>query len=181
MGRSESGRPLTFKRLRLMEQVKRVVLWAYGPRASLALEVIEGQPCPGGALRVRVTLVPQERLKISGATLELVYAETRFVRTVLDGYQEHTTDRVHVSEKFLHQWDAEAGVTICREVRFRLPEEAPRRTENRPTRGEWQVRAKVDLKWRPNMRCSRMLADLTPGPGGAPDVEGKAILPWDLP
>ena len=164
-----------------MRQIKRAALWAARPRASLALEVIEGQLYPGSAFRVRVTLVPQERINIRGATLELVYTETHFVRTVLDGYQEHTTDRVHISEKFLHQCEAEAGVSICRELEFRLLEEAPGPTENRPTRGAWQVRAKIDLRWRPNIRCWRMLAVETPGLGRGPDVEGKEILPWDLP
>lgn len=129
---------------------------------------------------MRVTLFPQEQLNIRAATLDLVYAETRFTRTALDGYQEHTTYRVHVSEDFLRQWEAEAGFPICREVEFRLPEEAQLRREDRPTLGEWQVRAKVDLKWRPNIRSSRRLTVLTSSPGGAPDMEGKAILPWDL-
>lgn len=157
-----------------------VVSWAYSPRASLTLDVPEGQLRPGSAFRVRVTLFPQERLNIRAATLDLVYAETRFARTVLDGYQEHTTYQVHVSEEFLRQWEAEAGVPVCREVEFRLPEEAQRRTEDRPTLGAWQVRAKIDLRWRPNIRCWRMLTVQTPGLSEGPDMEGKEILPWDL-
>lgn len=171
---------MTLKRLRLMGKIKRLVLWAYNARASLNLELLEGQLCPGSAFRVRVTLVPQERLYIRGATLELVYAETWFARTALDGYQEHTTERVHVTEKLLHELEAEAGVPMCKEVDFRLPEKAPELPENRPIRSTWQVRAKVDLRLRQNMRASRILANLTPGSGGIPDMEGKAILPWDL-
>lgn len=163
-----------------MEKIVGLVFWARKPRAFLTLELPETQICPGNSFWVRMTLVPQEQVHIRGATLELVYAETRFSRTVLDGYQEHVTDWVHVSEKFLCQWVAEAGVPVCREVEFRLPEEVPHsKQQDRPILGAWQVRAKVDVRRRLNLRSLRMLAVGNFGSSSAPDVEGKAILPWD--
>lgn len=177
MSGGESARFGRFGRVGLVEKTRRLTRWLGGPRATLDLELTEGPICAGSVFGVRVTFVPQEGLHIRGANLELVYSETYFERTILDGYKELATARVHLSENFLGEHRAEVGVPLYGEASFRLPVETPTRLDTRPTRAAWQLRASVDIKWRPNIRRSQVLMDLTPVASGAPNVDGQTILP----
>ena len=48
----------------------------------------------GGAVRIRVFLIPAESFTIQRGRLEISVITTHFSRTVLDGYHEHTTEKL---------------------------------------------------------------------------------------
>lgn len=153
--------------------------WFRRPRAGLEMEVAPSPPPSSGAVTVRVSLTPREPFQIRRGCIELIYTETYFAPTALDGYHEHTSSRVYAAEAIAEGVTAQPGISQEYRVVFQLPAEPPPRGESRPVRLAWQVRATFHLRRFRTMRRTYRLADIPPGENGAPEVDGRSVLPYE--
>jgi hypothetical protein len=149
------------------------------PRASLELKAAPSPAPLGGAVTVRVWLTPQEPFQIRRGCVALIYTETCFSPTALDGYHEHTTERVCGTEVIAEGVRAQPGVALEYGVVFQLPAEPPPRRESRPARVAWQVRASFHLRGFRDIHRTHHLADLTPRESGVPEVDGRRQMPYE--
>lgn len=149
------------------------------PKAELRLDWDESTPpeqCSGGVVRWQVRLLPLEPFRISGGRLELALLTTRFSRTALDGYHEHTAGQVFHTAVLCDKAAAHPGQTLLYTVALPLPH-APPPADSRPMRRQWQARARFEADGYRQLRATRILPDATPPRNGAPVVDGRWFLP----
>jgi hypothetical protein len=153
--------------------------WFRRPRASLELQVAPSPASPDGAVTVRVHLTPHEPFQIRRGCVALIYTETCYSPTALDGYHEHTSERVYVTEAIAENVRAQPGVTLEYGVELQVPAQPPPRRESRPARLAWQVRASFHLRGFRDIHQTYHLADLTPRDSGVPEVDGRRQMPYE--
>lgn len=148
------------------------------PRATLRIEA-NREPPPGdgagGGVMVTVTLCPQEPFLALRGWLELQLATTRFSRTTLDGYREHTTEERWQTVELCENVQASPGQSYVYSAALRIPESAP--AHSRPVRMSWQVKASIEPQGRRGFSATAGLSSLAPPQGGAPVVDGRGFLP----
>ena len=156
------------------------------PKAELRIELpadpqrrtAPGHPADsamGPAVRLRVSLLPHEPLRIRRGRLELALLTTRFAPTALDGYREHTSARVYRTIALCENAAAAPGVALLYCAKLHLPAAPP--ADARPARREWQAGARFEFDGFRELRAARILRDVSPHPGGPPVVDGRGFLP----
>ena len=149
------------------------------PRAGLELEAAPSPASSSGPVTVRVHLTPHEPFQIRRGSLTLIYTETCFSPTALDGYHEHTSEMVYATEDIAENVRGQPGVALKYAVEFQLPAQPPTRRESRPARLAWQVRASFKLRGFRDIHRTHHLADLTPRDSGVPEVDGRGQMPYE--
>ena len=147
-------------------------------RAELTIEVeCEAPPDPssGGVVLVRVLLLPGEPLTITRGLLELSLVTTRFSRTVLDGYLEHSTEKVFRTVRLCANCEARAGNRL--EWSANVPLFIGGQSVGKPTRLQWKVQARFDVKGRREIRTATSLSPLGLDDNQGPVVDGTGFLP----
>ena len=129
----------------------------------------------GGVACLTVTLVPKESFRIRTGRLELVLLATRFSRTTLDGYYEHTSRDVRRACLLWEDVAVQPGVPLERTVRIPLPE--PPAADTTPVRLQWEVRARFAAAGYREFGASLVLGDASVAGGAAPVVDGTGFLP----
>jgi len=150
------------------------------PRAELRVEVSNNTPPEhesGGVVRLQVKLLPLEPFQISSGSLELALLTTHFSRTVLDGYHEHTSERVFQTAVLCENTAAYPGKALLYSADLRLPHNPPIPPDFRPTQRQWQARARFEAEGYRELQATRILLDASPRQGGAPVVDGSGFLP----
>ena len=148
------------------------------PRAELRMELSEPTPpdfVSGGVLHLRIELLPMEPFRVRCGRLELALLTTRFSRTVLDGYHEHTSEAVYETVLLCEDIATGPGDPLLYFPALRPPV-APT-PDSRPTRRIWQARARFEVDGHRGLWAARALLDATPRHGGAPVVDGRGFLP----
>jgi hypothetical protein len=153
--------------------------WFRRPRASLELKAAPSPAPSSGAVTVRVWLTPQEPFQIRRGCVALIYTETCFSPTALDGYHEHTSEMVYWAGDIAESVQAHPGATLEYGVELQLPAQPPPRRESRPARLAWQVRASFHLRGFRDIHQTHHLADLTPRDSGVPEVDGRKQMPYE--
>ena len=129
----------------------------------------------GGDVCIRIVLLPQEAFRIRQGRLDLSLLTTRFSRTVLDGYQEHTSEQVWGTAGLFENTTAQPGVALVNSTELLLPEvPAP---DSQPVRMQWQAKVRFDVVSFREFSAALYLRDATPHEGGAPVVDGTGFLP----
>ena len=130
---------------------------------------------PGGVL-VTATLLPGEPFLLGRGWLELILKTTRFSRTVLDGYREHSFEEVRRIFELCENVRVQPGVQLDYSVKLRPPEVPA--VERGPARACWTVKARFRAKGFREFSASREIGDIRPTPGGGPPtVDGTGFLP----
>ena len=148
------------------------------PRAQLQLELQNETPpelASGGVAHVGVILLPGESFTINRGWLELSLITTRFARTVLDGYHEHSTEKLFRTVELCGHSEARSGGKLEWSANVPLPSESP--PEARPTRLRWKVRARFDVKGCREIRAARLLRSAGTTGLSEPVVDGTGFLP----
>ncbi len=153
------------------------------PKAELRIEPKESPPesCSGGVLRLQVSLLPMEPFRIGSGRLDLALLTTRFSPTALDGYHEHTSTKVFRTVLLCERptgesMEAYPGKALLYPVSLPLPE-APPLADDRPTRRQWEARARFEAAGFRPLRADRLLLDASLHQDGAPVVDGRGFLP----
>jgi hypothetical protein len=149
------------------------------PRASLELEAAPSPASSSGPVTVRVRLTPHEPFQIMRGGVALIYTETYYSPTALDGYHEHASERVYATETIAECVRAQPGVTLEYGVKLHLPAQPPTRREARPARLAWQVKATFHLRGFRDIHRTHHLTDLTPRESGVPEVDGRGQMPYE--
>ena len=150
------------------------------PQAELRIELSEETPpefSPGGVVRLKVNLLPLEPFQIPCGRLELALLTTHFSRTALDGYHEHTAEKVFQTTVLCENTAAYPGKALLYSAGILLPYAAPASTDSRPTRRQWQARARFEADGYRELQATRALLDASPRQGGTPVVDGTGFLP----
>ena len=150
------------------------------PRAELRIELSKETPpdsCPGGGVRLEVSLLPLEPFQIRCGRLELALLTTRFSPTALDGYHEHTAGKVFQTAVLCESTAAYPGKALLYSADLPLPYVTPIPADSRPTRRQWQARAQFEADGYRELQATRVLLDASPQQGGAPVVDGTGFLP----
>jgi hypothetical protein len=100
---------------------------------------------------------------------------TRFSRTVLDGYHEHTSRELRQTVAIWANVEAKPGHNLTRFLALHLPEATV--FESRPVKMEWQIKARVDALGGRELSAVLALRDMSPGTWGPPVVDGAGFLP----
>ena len=129
----------------------------------------------GGVALVSVTLTARQSLMVLDGRLELALLTTRFSRTALDGYFEHTSREVRRTLPLCGDAAVRPGVPLVRSLEIHLPPVAI--ADSRPARVQWQVRARFAARNHRELAASVLLCDVSPAQGGAPVVDGSGFLP----
>ncbi len=148
------------------------------PRAELRIELSEPTPpdgYSGGVARLEATLLPLEPFRVRCARLELALLTTLFSRTALDGYHEHSSEKVYQTALLCEDFQARKDEPLFIHADLRLPD-APRH-ESRPARRQWQAKARIETYGYRELLAARVLCDVSPPKGGAPTVDGSGFLP----
>jgi len=149
------------------------------PQAGLLIEAETAKPpdeSSGGLARVTVTLRPEEPLQVSCGRLELALLTTRFSRTVLDGYQEHTFEEVWRTIALYEPASVRPGIPLVSSAEVLLPQRQGR--DSRPVRMQWQAKAHIEVAGHRDLLATRVLLDVSPAEGIAPPVvDGRGFLP----
>ena len=113
----------------------------------------------GGVVLIRVLLLPGESFTVNRGWLELSLITTRFSRTVLDGYLEHSKEKLFRTIEICGRTDSRPG----KELVFYTTVPLPRKilSEAGPARLQWKVQARFDVKGRREIRTANI--PLTPG------------------
>ena len=148
------------------------------PRAELRVGLSEPTPpdeysC--GVARLQATLLPLEPFRVRCGRLELALLTTLFSRTALDGYHEHSSERVYQTVLLCKDYQARKDESLLFHADLRLPD-APHH-ESRPARRQWQARARIEIYGYRELWATRVLCDVSPPKGGAPTVDGSGFLP----
>ena len=150
------------------------------PKAELRIELDESTPpgrSSGGVVRLQVKLLPLEPFQIRCGRLELALLTTRFSRTALDGYFEHTSEKVYRSTVICENTVAYPGKALLHSADLLLPHNPPMLSDSRPTQRQWQARARFEADGYRELQATRFLLDASPQQGGAPVVDGSGFLP----
>ncbi len=146
------------------------------PKAALRIETSnEPPPGVGGGLIVTVTLCPQEPFVALRGWLELQLATTRFSRTTLDGYREHTTEERWQTIELCENVPVSPGQSYVYSTTLHIPESPP--PHSRPVRMRWQAKAGIEPQGRREFSATAGIRDVTLPQGGAPAVDGRGFLP----
>ena len=150
------------------------------PRAELRIELDESTP-PGcssdGVVRLQVSLLPLESFHIRCGRLELALLTTWFSRTALDGYFEHTSEKVFRTDVLCENAAVYPGKALLYPADLLLPHNPTTTPDSRPTRRQWQARARFEADGYRELQATRILLDASPQQGGAPVVDGSGFLP----
>ena len=108
--------------------------------------------------------------------LELALLTTHFAPTVLDGYHEHTSEKLYQTIPLCESAAANPGNALLYCAELRLPPNAPP-PDPRPTRRQWQARARFAVDGYRDLWTVQLLRDASPRQGGPPIVDGRGFLP----
>ena len=125
---------------------------------------------------MRIAILPHEPFSVKGGRLELALLTTHFSPTVLDGYQEHTQERVFCSMVVPLESAFGPGSILFHTERLRLPD-APS-SDPRPARRELQATVRFDVEGFRQLRATRILRNVGLWPSHAPVVDGRGFLPY---
>ena len=146
----------------------------------MRIELNESTPpgcSSGGVVRLQVKLLPLEPFQIRSGRLELALLTTRFSRTALDGYLEHTSEKVFRTAFLCESTATYPGKALMYSADLLLPNKPPIPPDFRPTRQQWQARARFEADGYRELERSRFLLDASPRQGGSPVVDGSGFLP----
>ncbi len=129
----------------------------------------------GGVVHVSVFLLPVESFTINRGWLELSLITTRFSRTVLDGYLEHSTEKLFRVVELCGRSEARPGGELEWSAVVHLSFGSPR--EGRLTRLQWKVQARLDVKDYREIRATTYLSPLGTASRQGPVVDGTGFLP----
>ena len=129
----------------------------------------------GGVINLTVSLVPQEPLVVRRGWIELYLLTTRFSRTVLDGYLEHTTKERRGVAELCKDAEAQPGEEIAFSADIPIYGEAPR--DAGPTRLQWRTRARFRVRGFREIRAEKLIPCGDPAESTAPAVDGRGFLP----
>ena len=127
-------------------------------------------------MQLRIEPLPCESCFIETVRIDLALLTTRFSQTVLDGYQEHTQERVLQSAVFSRKVTAQPGDILLHTEEQRLPAEPEGAA--RPARRELQATVRFKVCGYREFRATRILRDLIPSQGDIPVVDGRGFLPY---
>ncbi len=150
------------------------------PQAGLLIELSKDTPPEhesGGVARLQVSLLPLESFRIQCGRLELALLTTWFSRTALDGYFEHTSEKVYRSTVLCENTAANPGNALLYSADLPLPHIPTGTPDSRPTRRQWQARARFEADGYRELQATLALLDASPRQGGAPVVDGSGFLP----
>ncbi len=140
------------------------------PEPPASPELVEGQ-----LVRLQVKLLPLEPFQIRRGRLYLSLLTTRFAPTVLDGYHEHTSEKVYQTAILCENTAAHTGNPLLYSAELYLPDTPP--PDSRPVRQQWQAKAKFEIAGYRPLQAARPLHNATPQPSNAPIVDGRGFLP----
>ena len=129
----------------------------------------------GGVVRISVLLQPWESFTIHRGWLDLTVITTHFSRTVLDGYLEHSTEKLFRTVELCGQSEVRPGGELEWSADLPLSFHSPR--EGRPTRLLWKVQARFDVEGHREIRAANFLSPLGPASDQGPIVDGTGFLP----
>ena len=112
---------------------------------------------------------------INRGWLELWIITTRFSRTVLDGYLEHSMEKLYRTVELCCQRESRPGKELVFYASVPMPQEVP--PEAGPVRLRWKVQARFDMKGHREVRAATFLSPLGPASGQGPVVDGTGFLP----
>ncbi len=148
------------------------------PKAELTIDASVQTPPEipsGGVVRIRITLLPRESFTIRRGWAELSLVTTRFSRTVLDGYHEHSSEALCRTVELCGHTKAQPGIESSFSAELNLSCEGPQDT--RPSRLQWVARVRFENYGYREIRGAKDLRTLgLPGSGG-PVVDGTGFLP----
>ena len=121
--------------------------------------------------------LPLEPFRIQCGRLELALLTTHFSRTALDGYHEHTAEKVFQTAALCESMAAYPGKALLYSADLFLPHNHATPPDSRPTRRQWQARARFEADGYRELQATRVLLDASPQQGGAPVVDGSGFLP----
>ena len=139
--------------------------------AAIHPEIVEG--C---LIRLRITLLPLEPFRVRSGRLELALLTTNFAPTVLDGYHEYTSEKLRQTIPLCENTAANPGDALLYYAELRLPPDTPP-PDPRPTRRQWQARARFAVDGYRDLWAVQLLRDASPRQGGPPIVDGRRFLP----
>ena len=148
------------------------------PRAELRITADRQAPPDspaGGAAHLRVELLSLESFRVRRGRVELELLTTRFSRTVLDGYLEHTSGEVYWTATLCENVPATPAGLLLYSCSLLLPVAPP--PDALPARQEWQARARFEVEGRRELQAARTLPDASPRRLCAPVVDGAGFLP----
>lgn len=151
------------------------------PKARLRLEPLRSDAfhpelVEGCLIRLQITLLPIEPFRVRSGHLELALLTTHFAPTVLDGYHEHTSEKLRQTIPLCENAAANPGDALLYYAELRLPPDAPP-PDSRPTRRQWQARARFAVNGYRDLWTVHLLRDISPPQGGPPIVDGRGFLP----
>ena len=126
---------------------------------------------------MQVSLLPLESFRIQCGRLELVLLTTLFSRTALDGYLEHTSEEVFHTAVLCENTAASPGKALLYSADLLLPDKPPMSPDSRPTRRQWQARARFEAGGYRELQATFVLLDPSPQQDGSPVVDGSGFLP----
>jgi hypothetical protein len=129
----------------------------------------------GGDINLTVSLLPLEPFVVRRGRVELSLLTTRFSRTVLDGYHEHTSRELRQTVEIWANVEAMPGHNLTRFLALHLREATD--FESRPVKMEWQIKARIDPLGGRELSAVLALRDMSPGTWGPPVVDGAGFLP----
>ena len=147
-------------------------------RAELKIELECKAPpdfSSGGVVFVRVLLVPGESFTIKKGWLDLSLITTRFSRTVLDGYLEHSTGKLFHKVELCGQTEGFPSKEIVLCAAVPMPQGVP--PEAGPVRLRWKLQARFDVKGHRAIRAATSLSPSGPAGDQGPVVDGRGFLP----
>ncbi len=148
------------------------------PKAEVRIEARKEPPLgksASGGVNLTITMWPLESFLLRRAWLELALRTTRFSRTTLDGYREHTLEEVWQTFELCENATAQPGVPFTYPVELRLPENPS--FEPRPARMLWMAKARFQAEGHREFSASKGLGDVKQPHGGPPVVDGTGFLP----
>ena len=140
------------------------------------LTAIHPELVEGCLIRLQITLLPLEPFRVRSGRLELALLTTHFAPTVLDGYHEHTSEKLRQTIPLCENAAANPGDALQYCTELRLPPDAPP-PDPRPTRRQWQARARFAVDGYRDLWTVQLLRDASPRQGGPPIVDGRGFLP----
>ena len=149
------------------------------PQAEMRIAVSKNTPPDheSGVARLQVSLLPLESFRIQCGRLELTLLTTLFSRTALDGYLEHTSEKVFRTAVLCRNTVAYPGETLLYSADLLLPHKPRIPPDSRPTRRQWQARARVEADGYRELQATCILLDAGVEQNGSPVVDGSGFLP----
>ena len=147
-------------------------------KAQLTIEAEREAPpdeTSGGVAHVRVVLLPGEPIELNRGRLEISLVTTRFSRTVLDGYLEHSREKLLGTVELCGPCEARAGNRL--EWSVDVPLSTCGQSEGRPTRLQWKVEARFRVNGHREIRAATFLSPLGRAGHQGPVVDGTGFLP----